>query len=169
MKSKLCFATSCDCIPHWVFKRCSYDLVEVVAHLYSSSLTLGVLPQQWLTAVITQVPKISNLTAISDFSPISVSPILSRDVEKCVVTRWLRPAVPPVLLAEQFAFLPTGNTTCALVYMMHHVTRMLEHNADIRCLLIDFSKAFDQVNLVILVNKLSNLQLPSSILAMGFF
>jgi hypothetical protein len=154
----------CDCIPHWVFKRCSYELAEVVAHLYNSSLTLGVLPQQWLTAVITPVPKISNPTAISDFRPISVTPILSRVVEKCVVTRWLRPAIPPVLIADQFAFRPTGSTTCALVYMMHHVTRMLEHNAYVRCLLIDFSKAFDRVNHVILVKKLSNLQLPSSIL-----
>jgi ribonuclease P/MRP protein subunit RPP40 len=41
---------------------------------------------------------------------------------------------------------------------------MLEHNAYVRCLLIDFSKAFDRVNHVILVKKLSNLQLPSSIL-----
>ena len=43
----------------------------------------------------------------------------------------------------------TGSTTCALVYFMHHVTRMLEANAYVRCLLIDFSKAFDVVDHVI--------------------
>lgn len=154
----------CDCIPHWVFKRCSFELAEVVAHLYNSSLRLGVLPRQWLTAVITPVPKISNPTVLSDFRPISVTPILSRVVEKCVVTRWLRPAIPPDLIADQFAFRPTGSTSCALVYLMHHVTSMLEQNAYVRCLLVDFSKAFDRVDHVILVKKLSTLHLPPYIL-----
>jgi hypothetical protein len=154
----------CNGIPHWVFKLCSYELAEVVAPSYNSSLTLDVLLQLWLTAVITPVPKISNPTAISDFRPISVTQILSRVDEKCVVTRWPRQAIPPVLTADQFAFRSTGSTTCALVYMMHHVTRMLEHNTYIRCLVIDFFKAFDWVNHVILVKKLSNLQLASSIL-----
>jgi hypothetical protein len=94
-----------------------------------------------------------------DFRPISVTPILSRVVEKCVVTRWLRPAIPSDLLTDQFAFRPTGSTTCALVYFMHHVTSMLEHNAYVRCLLVDFSKAFDRVDHLILVRKLSELQI----------
>ena len=44
-----------------------------------------------------------------------------------------------------------------LVYFMHHITRMLETNAYVRCLLIDFSKAFDVVDHVILVEKLASL------------
>ena len=44
---------------------------------------------------------------------------------------------------------------------MHHVTRMLETNAYVRCLLIDFSKAFDVVEHIVLVDKLSKLKLPN--------
>lgn len=52
---------------------------------------------------------------------------------------------------------------CALVYIKHYATRMLENNAYVQSLLIDFSEVFDRVNHVILVKKLSNLQLASSI------
>jgi len=43
---------------------------------------------------------------------------------------------------------------------MHHVTRTLETNSYVRSQLIDFSKASDVVDHVVLVDKLSNLHLP---------
>jgi hypothetical protein len=46
-----------DNIPHWVFSTCSYELADVVAHIYNSSLRTGIVPLQWLTAVITPVPR----------------------------------------------------------------------------------------------------------------
>ena len=64
------------------------------------------------------------------------------------------------MIADQFGFRPTGSTDCALVFMMHHVSAMLENCEYVRCLVIDFSRAFDVVNHVILLNKLSKLNLP---------
>ena len=91
-------------------------------------------------AVISPVPKIPNPSTLSDFRPISVTPILSRILERYVVSHWLRPAISVEQLADQFGFRPTGSTTCALVYFMHYVTKMLETSSYVRCLLIDFSK-----------------------------
>ena len=153
-----------DKIPFWVFSQCSVELADIVAHIYNLSLSDGVVPAQWLTAVITPVPKISNPSTLSDFRPISVTPILSRILEKYVVRRWLRPAISVEQLSDQFGFKPTGSTTCALVYFMHYVTQMLETSSYVRCLLIDFSKAFDVVDHGVLVAKLSCLPLPPSIL-----
>ena len=47
---------------------------------------------------------------------------------------------------------------------MHHVTRLLEDNRYVRCLLIDFSKAFDVVHHGILDSKLAKLNIPYFIL-----
>jgi hypothetical protein len=44
-------------IPYWVFSHCLYELAEVVAHIYNCSLRSGFVPDQWLPAVITPVPK----------------------------------------------------------------------------------------------------------------
>jgi hypothetical protein len=79
----------CDNVPFWVFKLCSFELVDAIAHIYNCSLRSGVLPRQWLSAIITPVPEVPTPSTLSDFRPISVTPILSRVIEKCVVTRWL--------------------------------------------------------------------------------
>jgi len=63
-----------------------------------------------------------------------------------VVKRWLQPAIPRHSIADQFASRPTGSTTAALVYFMHHVTRSLETDRYVRFLMTDFSKAFDLVD-----------------------
>ena len=150
-----------DNLPYWIFKNCSYELAEAIAHIFNCSLRSGVLPCQWLTAVITPAPKISNPQNFSDFRPISVTPLLSRVLEKFVTNRWLQPAIAAAgLIDDQFAFRRTGSTTCALTYFMHHITRMLENNSFVRCLLVDFSKAFDRVDHVVFVQKLSKLKLP---------
>ena len=43
---------------------------------------------------------------------------------------------------------------------MHHVTRLLETNDYVRCLLVDFSKAFGAVSHVLLIRKLQKLNIP---------
>ena len=47
---------------------------------------------------------------------------------------------------------------------MRQVTSLLEENNYVRCLLIDFSKAFDKVDHIILVQKLKTLDLPVNVI-----
>ena len=152
-----------DNIPTWVFRSCSYELADLVANIFSCSFLTGDVPASWLTAVITPVPKISHPHCLSDFRPISVTPILSRIAEKIVVRKWLRPSIPSSAIADQYAFKPTGSTDAALVRMMHSVTYLLETNNFVRCLMVDFSKAFDTVDHIVLVRKLRSLGLPANI------
>jgi len=55
-----------------------------------------------------------------------------------------------------------------LVFFLHHVTRLLETNSYVRCLLIDLSKAFDVVDHGILAAKLTGLNMPPAILSWIF-
>jgi len=119
--------------------------------------------QQWRCAVVTPVPKVPKPTAISDFTPISVTPLPSRVAERILVRKWLLPAIPTDMLADQFGFRPSGSTQCALTNMIHHVTTMLENCDFVRCLMIDFSRAFDVVDHPVLLAKLSQLDLPECI------
>jgi len=153
-----------DGIPSWLFRHCSFELADVVAHVFRTSITTGMVPSQWHYAVVTPVPKVSRPTSIADYRPISVTPLLSRVLEKIVVQNWLLPAIPSDMISDQFGFRPTGSTTCALAYILHQVAVMLEDCDYVRCLLIDFSKAFDVVDHAVLLSKLSLLDLPHCIL-----
>lgn len=149
-----------DFIPQWFYMHCSYEIAHVVSHILTLSFTQGVVPEQWRTAIVSPVPKVSKPNAIADYRPISVTPLLSRLAERLVVSNWLLPSVPPELIDDQFGFRPTGSTECALTYLTHHVASMLETATYVRCLMVDFSKAFDVVDHAILFKKLSSLSMP---------
>ena len=84
--------------------------------------------------------------------------------ENIVVRKWLFPAIDPAVISDQFAFKPTGSTTSALTFYMHHVTRLLEEHSYVRCLLVDFTKAIDIAHHGILASKLSQFNISPSIL-----
>jgi len=152
-----------DNLPAWVFRSCSYELAGIVSHIFNSTFSTGTIPSSWLTAIVTPVPKVSKPVAFADYRPISVTPILSRLAEKIVVHRWLRPALAPSLFLDQYAFKPTGSCTAALAHFTHHASLMLEKNRYVRCLAIDFSKAFDSVDHEILLAKMVHLNIPSAL------
>jgi len=47
---------------------------------------------------------------------------------------------------------------------MHKITNLLEENNYVRCLMVDFTKAFDSVDHVILLAKLVKLDLSSFVI-----
>jgi len=91
---------------------------------------------------------------VSELRPVCVTSILSRVTERIIVKTQLLPAIPPNFLDGQFAYRPTGSTTVALITINHHVPKLLETNPHVRCLMVDFSKAFDSINHPVLASKL---------------
>ena len=153
-----------DGVPYWVYKHCAVELAPVITHLINTVVKNGTPPSSWLKALVTPVPKKTPPTDFSDLRPISVTPIMSRVTERLIVRKYLLPALPSDQLLDQFAYKPTGSTTAALIAITHHVTRLLESSSYVRCILIDYSKAFDSINHPILFHKLLQLNLPSNVL-----
>src|SRR6218665_1675218 len=87
------------------------------------------MPSQWKTAIIHPIPKVERPSKPADYRPISVVPVLSRIVERELVNQYLYPSflIPPMsdLLADQFAFRPTGSTTAAVIGISHHINEIL--------------------------------------------
>ena len=111
-------------------------------------------------STVTPVPKVAKPSTLSEYRPISVTPLLFRLAEKLVVSRWILAAIPARSIVDQFVFRPTGSTVCALTFLLHHVTATLERCSYVRCLMIDISKAFDRVDHPTLLTKINKLDLP---------
>ena len=152
-----------DAIPSWVFKSCSYELAGPISYIINLSLSSGITPSNWRISIITPIPKKTKPSTLEDFRPISVTPILSRLTEKLLVRKWIKPVICSSDYSDQFGFKDTGSTTCALIKLIDYIVSSLD---DVKCrnvttLLLDFSKAFDVVDHLILLRKINDLNLPS--------
>ena len=63
----------------------------------SACVFVSIIPHQWKHAVICPVPKIASPHEESDYRPISITPVLSKLLERIVVRQFLYPAIitPP--------------------------------------------------------------------------
>ena len=154
-------APGLDEIPHWFLKLSAPMLAKPLASLYNQSLISSEVPKQWKVSCITPVPKTSNPVACSEYRPISVTSILSRIMEKLVVKQFLYPvlydATSKLHFEDQYAFRPTGSTTCALINLTHQISRLLEDFPYVHLIALDFSKAFDTVRHSTLLKKCADL------------
>ena len=84
--------------------------------------------------------------------------------EQMIVKDHIFPSIPHVEMFDQLGFKKTGNTTTANVDIMHKISMLLETSEYVCCLLIDFSKAFDSDDHVILINKLKLFNVSDNII-----
>jgi len=160
-------ATGLDQLPAWFLRLGAPVFAAPLAQLLNQSLSYGTVPQQWKKACITPIPKVTHPVQASDYRPISITPVLSRMLEKHLVKTFIYPALqqpPPGLhFADQFAFRPTGSTDAALITLLHTVFNILDTQPYVRVFGLDFSKAFDTVRHATLMKKMACLALPDAI------
>ena len=132
-------ATGLGCIPSWFLRIAAPFLSLPIAHLFNLSLSFSKVPVQWKSSSITPVPKTAQPRVCQDYRPISVTPVLSRLMEKEFIrsTDDISSPGPPKyythLFADQFAFRPTGSTTTALIRLLHTLSDLLQTEPYVHC------------------------------------
>ena len=160
-------AMGLDGLPSWFLKLSAPFIASHLSELFNLSISLATVPNQWKQALIVPIPKVAAPSLPSEFRPISITPILSRILEKIYVQKYLYPAFQlhttpsqsntVINFHKQFAFLPTGSTTAALIALLHAITERFNSEPFVRVISLDFSKAFDTVRHSTLVSKASQI------------
>jgi hypothetical protein len=116
---------------------------------------------------IIPIPKWNNPLKPADYRPISITPVLSRILERIVVKDFIYPSFrcPPTGISfdDQYAFQPTGSTTAALIKLLHTVTTLLITHQFVIVYALDFSKAFDSVRHCTVLENYSRLNISDPI------
>jgi len=140
-------ATGLDLLPAWFIRTAAPFLSLPLAHLFNLSISQSRVPTQWKVNSITPVHKITKSQTCQDYRPISITPVLSRVLEKSIVPSFLYPVLlDPVFsktISDRFAFRPTGSTTAALITLLQHLTDLVTQYGYVHLIALDFSKAFD--------------------------
>jgi len=153
-----------DGLPDWFIRLAAPVFAQPLTHLFNLSLEQSVVPSQWKLSCITPIAKVSKPRSCSDYRPISVTPIISRIMEKFLVKSLLYPVITEPecthSFVDQFAFRPTGSTTAALISIFQQITNLLQKYDYVHLISLDFSKAFDSVRHHSLISKLAQFPLP---------
>lgn len=133
-------------VPH-----CLGPLVNIINY----SLETGIVPHLWKIALVTPIPKKDDPT-INDLRPISILPAPSKILERVVNSQLVDYLNSNKILPTcQSGFRKGFSCTTALLKITDDITRGFDNGQCTPLVLIDMSKAFDSLNIELLLAKLS--------------
>lgn len=77
-------AVGLDGISSRYLKLILHSVLPILEHIFNYSLSSGVFPAGWKSALISPIPKIRNPTLAKHYRPISILPVLSKALERVV-------------------------------------------------------------------------------------
>ena len=153
-----------DNIPPRLLKEFAYELAEPISDLFNLSLSSGIVPDTWKCANITPIPKEKLPKEENDLRPISLTSCISKVMEE-FVAEWILEDIAHKIYHKQFGVIKGTSTTLCLLDMFHNWLLNLDTPGQyLRICFLNFSKAFDRINLNILVTKLVFLGVRRSLL-----
>ena len=145
-------ATGPDGIPACILKECSEQIMPSLCSLFNHSLRTGRFRSEWKSADVTPVYKKDLLEPAENYRPISLLPIVSKVMERCVCNR-LYSHVSQAITSLQHGFMRSRSCSSQLLSVLHSIGEALDKNKQTDILYLDFAKAFDTVDHVILIES----------------
>ena len=154
-----------DNINSKLLKAASEELTPIITHLFNLSITQSYVPAKWKEANIIPVPKTTKPIEPSDFRPISLTSCMCKVLERIICKKIIHLTQEIWQNNQQFGFLPGKNTTDAVIQVIDDWGNAIDQNKSIQAVFFDFSKAFDLVDHMILLKKLTKMNIPKWIVS----
>ena len=154
-----------DDLPNWMFKLYAPFFAAPVASIFNESIRKACVPSRWKKADIIPIRKTAKVEdIIRDLRPISLTSNLSKVCEH-FIGEWLIESIWDAIDKRQFGSVPKSSTSHALISLIHHLLSETDGTGKaVRVFLLDFSKAFDLIDHTILLQKLSNMNVPYNLI-----
>ena len=146
--------------------RCALQhIADPLSYICNLSLTLGVFPDKLKIANVIPLFKKDNQMCFNNYRPVSLLCTFSKIFEKVMYVRLLDFLNQHRILFEyQFGFRKNHSTQLALTVLMDKLIKSMDNGDHVIGVFLDFSKAFDTVDHLILLNKLHHYGIRGSAL-----
>ena len=132
-------------------------IAEPLTQIINLCLTKGDFPNDLKLGIIKPLFKAANKKYFTNYRPISLLPTLSKIFEKVIIKRLVDfLTTHDILYSHQYGFRANHSTEHAVISLINKITKAASNNYYIIGIFLDFFKAFDTVNLQILLQKLEH-------------
>ncbi|CAG4929266.1 unnamed protein product [Colias eurytheme] len=129
--------------------------LPTLTHIINRSFQTNTFPHLWRQALVYPVPKNKTPDSLKDLRPISVLPCLSKVIEKIVHKQLMEYLELHSILPEhQSGFRKHRGTATALMDVVDNMLCAQEDGRGTIMLLLDYSRAFDTIDIALLLSKL---------------
>ena len=138
-----------------IFKLVIGCIGEPITQMINNSMVTGVFPDSLKFSTVVPIYKSGPCTDMTNYRPISILPLFSKIIEKCVCSRLVNFLVKHnIINSQQFGFQRGKCTADAILDFVEHIYEALNDKKHTFGIQFDLSKAFDTVNHKILLRKL---------------
>ena len=116
-----------DKIPSRLLKECSEQIAPSLCSLFNHSLSIGQISREWKSADVTPIHKKESKEAAKNYRPISLLPIVSKVLERCVGNPFHN-HLKDLISVLQHGFLPNRSCVTQLLSVLHTVGQSLDNN-----------------------------------------
>lgn len=153
IKSK---AVGVDDISLDMLKLTKTKTLPIITHIINTSIETNVFPLMWQQALIKPIPKKENPLTFKDLRPISILPCMSKVLEKIVHYQIMEYLEANNILPEmQSGFRKHRSTVGGLTDVVDNILTSQDKGKGTILVLLDYSRAFDAINIPLLLSKLS--------------
>ena len=136
-----------DLLPPVLFKRLKYCLSRPLTLIYNQLISVGAVPEEWLSAHVIPVFKKGQSGDISNYRPISLTCVQSKILERIIANKILEHLYFYNILCDaQHGFVRRRSTCTNLLESFDDWTLCIQTRQQVSAVYIDFSKAFDVVS-----------------------
>jgi hypothetical protein len=152
-----------DGLPTRLLKDFAALLAAPLCQLFNISLGMGYVPAQWKLANVIPVYKKGDRHCPNNYRPISLLPVISKVMERCVydnIIHHLRPKITPA----QYGFLANRSIDTQLLSTFSDIIQNYDRKLQTDVVYFDIAKAFDSVPHNLLLVKLQTFGINGQLL-----
>lgn len=149
-----------DGIPNIFIKKCAHTLLKPITHILRESLKTGFVPDIWKKSYVRPVHKSGIRSKIENYRGVALQCIIPKLLDSIIASH-LNFHMKSIIDDSQHGFVKGKST---ITNLAEFTSRVIEKRIQTDAIYLDIAKAFDSVNVELLIQKLNVMGLNEQLL-----